>query len=175
MELTDDIDIVKADFAAFTAVMDRLLTQELESFQGISSQFEARDVIDGLLGQLRRQQGRIGEGLHRLAPVVDQAPETADREIRELVAGISLYDALLDQVDRQAAVAKLRGLAETTGDLLGRVQLWLAAMKNWLKGVARQLWALLARLMTPKEWTLKGEAGTGVLGLANVGVEITFG
>jgi hypothetical protein len=29
--------------------------------------------------------------------------------------------------------------------------------------------------MTPKEWMLSGDIGTGPFGLANAGIEITFG
>ncbi|PXV71955.1 hypothetical protein C8R14_1841, partial [Nitrosomonas eutropha] len=31
------------------------------------------------------------------------------------------------------------------------------------------------QVLTPKEWKLQGKVGTGILGLADVGIEITFG
>lgn len=44
-----------------------------------------------------------------------------------------------------------------------------------MKRLLAKVWQIISGLLTPKEWKLSGEAGTGVLGLAKVAIEITFG
>ena len=55
----------------------------------------------------------------------------------------------------------------------------VGGVANWIKQqllkLGAQIWQLISRLLTPKEWTLKGSLGTGPFGLANAEVSITFG
>ena len=44
-----------------------------------------------------------------------------------------------------------------------------------LKRFLSKIWQIISNLLTPKEWKLQGKVGTGILGLADVGIEITFG
>ncbi|MEO6118615.1 MAG: hypothetical protein ABIP37_06050 [Methylotenera sp.] len=57
-----------------------------------------------------------------------------------------------------------------------------AALKNanlnllpFLKQLLSKIWQIISNLMTPKEWKISGEVSGNILGLANVGLEITFG
>lgn len=52
---------------------------------------------------------------------------------------------------------------------------WIRSVLQWLKGISAQLWSILINMLTPKERKISGKVGTGVLGLIDVGVEITFG
>lgn len=63
---------------------------------------------------------------------------------------------------------------------LGRpVQAALHQLKSYLmpllKRFLSKLWQIISHMLMPKEWKLTGKVGTGVLGLADVGIEITFG
>jgi hypothetical protein len=44
-----------------------------------------------------------------------------------------------------------------------------------LKRLLSKVWQIISGLLTPKEWKIQGKVGTGLLGLADVGIEITFG
>ncbi|MBL8075578.1 MAG: hypothetical protein JNL29_14515 [Nitrospira sp.] len=44
-----------------------------------------------------------------------------------------------------------------------------------LKRFLSKIWQIISNLLTPKEWKLQGKVSTGILGLADVGIEITFG
>ena len=45
----------------------------------------------------------------------------------------------------------------------------------WLQNLWSSVWGIIQTLITPKEWKLSGELGTGVLGFAKASIEITFG
>jgi hypothetical protein len=49
--------------------------------------------------------------------------------------------------------------------------------KVWkeIKAISRRLWSMIAHLMKVTQWTVTGQAGTGVLGLASASVSVTFG
>jgi hypothetical protein len=49
--------------------------------------------------------------------------------------------------------------------------------KVWaaLKRAAPRLWSLISHLVKVKEWSVTGEVGTGVLGLARASISVTFG
>ena len=49
--------------------------------------------------------------------------------------------------------------------------------KIWdkLKTVLPRIWSMISHLLAVEEWKVSGQAGTGMFGLAQVGVEITFG
>lgn len=44
-----------------------------------------------------------------------------------------------------------------------------------LKTVLRRIWSMISHLLAVKEWKVSGRAGNGLFGLAQVGIEITFG
>ena len=67
--------------------------------------------------------------------------------------------------------ARRRSLLERFGAGCAKVKSWIPTLKKFLAKV----WQVIARFMTPKEWKLSGELGTGPFGLAKAGIEITFG
>ena len=64
-----------------------------------------------------------------------------------------------------------------------QIPAWLQKVKDWikknlkpkLKKISQGAWKIIANLLTPKSWSIKGGLGTGFLGLANADLEITFG
>ena len=44
-----------------------------------------------------------------------------------------------------------------------------------LKKVVPRVWSMVWHLVKVKEWTVSGQVGTGLLGLAHAGISITFG
>jgi hypothetical protein len=88
----------------------------------------------------------------------------------------------------QAAYEEAQGVEAMTSDLasaepgsdqntgLARVRAWVVDVaKPAIERVAKQLWAILSALLTPKSWTIGGNLGTGVLGLVGENVSVTFG
>src|SRR5680860_194064 len=47
---------------------------------------------------------------------------------------------------------------------VARAKTWLATIASWIKRISSELWALLSKFLTPKEWKLGGKVGNTVLG-----------
>lgn len=66
-----------------------------------------------------------------------------------------------------------------TNQVAAPVQSALQKIKTYLvpllKRFLSKIWQIISNMLTPKEWKLQGKVGTGILGLADVGIEITFG
>lgn len=53
---------------------------------------------------------------------------------------------------------------------------WITGtLMPWLKKLWSSVWAVVQQLVKPTGWKIKGGIGSGVLGLANAEIEITFG
>jgi hypothetical protein len=48
-------------------------------------------------------------------------------------------------------------------------------IKKALSGAWKRLWSLISHLLTIKEWSVSGQAGTGLLGFASATITVTFG
>ena len=53
--------------------------------------------------------------------------------------------------------------------------LWDAAWDTLRSRIFPLLWNIIARLVRVKEWTVGGQVGTGVLGIAQASISVTFG
>ena len=66
--------------------------------------------------------------------------------------------------------------ATSQSNVIGKASSWVSGtLVPWLKNMWGSVWALISKLVTPKEWKIKGSVGTSLLGLANAELEITFG
>ncbi|MTD93916.1 hypothetical protein GIW81_06150 [Hyphomicrobium sp. xq] len=72
-------------------------------------------------------------------------------------------------------VQRMRSLTAAAQAAAAQALSWIGSIMGWLKSLSAQLWSMLANLLTPTQWKMSGKVGTGVLGLIDVGVEITFG
>jgi DNA-binding transcriptional MerR regulator len=135
----------------------------------------------------------VRSGLRRLLETEDR-PERQE-QIKRLIAqtGTQMDDAdeLLRAGSGQPPDRAFRlaaGQTALTGDVEdaqqdaedeqeaedGKESIW-DKIKRWLKRAGRKLWAMISRLVTVKEWSLTGTAGTSVLGLAQASISVTFG
>lgn len=97
-----------------------------------------------------------------------------EQSLSQLSALISRADDLLTMVS--VTVKRAQSVARaTTRKAVTTAKAWLTTIKSWISRISGQLWNLVAGLVTPKEWSIGGEIGTSVLGLANVKLEIRFG
>jgi hypothetical protein len=74
---------------------------------------------------------------------------------------------LSDPVARSAAVSA-QGLTSGAAAILSGVKKALG--RGW-----KRLWSLISHLLTVKEWSVSGQAGTGILGFASATIKVTFG
>jgi hypothetical protein len=79
---------------------------------------------------------------------------------------------LQEAVDTQLAGGPSKTEAPTAHD---RVVSRLSDLMTWLKEALHSFWALISQLLTPREWTIGGKVGTGILGLTEVSASIKFG
>jgi hypothetical protein len=136
---------------------------------------------------LRIIKDEIGE----LQELVKDPPQDLPEGLKEAFAlwaedgGKDVLDACDELSEARSRDAALRALTAVQAfadraDLLlasvsGTVAGWFQTLKNSVRSVVSHVWNVVANLLTVTEWKLSGSLGTGVLGLANVQVEITFG
>ena len=131
------LEVVAADYAALQKVLDKVLSTEMESFQGLSGQYGLYEDVDALMGRMRNVAAQAGRELDELrdGAFEDSALWSASRRVE-------LVDAMLEQLDRFVQVADGRGATLTSGDLLKKLQGWIKIMREWLAGVRKQLAAI---------------------------------
>jgi HPt (histidine-containing phosphotransfer) domain-containing protein len=132
------LDVVAADFTGFRRVLDTVGAKELESFHSLSGQYGMFEDVDLLKGRLEQLAAAIDSELKSLDP------QTAGTGVAAVMRNVDLLDSLLEQLSRYVTVADLRGAALTSGDLLQKLQGWIATLRDWLTGVTRQLQAIAA-------------------------------
>lgn len=81
---------------------------------------------------------------------------------------------IISLIAQKQAAAAASGPTQATTAPTQAASGWISTIAKWIQGISSQLWQLLCHLASPKEWTLKGEVGTSVVGLAKVGIEIKF-
>ena len=52
--------------------------------------------------------------------------------------------------------------------------MWVRVL-DMIKSVSKHLWSMISHLLKIKEWTVSGDGGLSLLGLAKVGISVTFG
>lgn len=136
-----------------------------------------REIIAALQEEVEaiRQESAEIRAMHA------QALEQAERHKVGCQQLIALLDEMLQRGPGQGpdlgwqAASTAKALKEETRrerkKLPGRVwdRIW-----DELKRVLPRIWSMISHLLTVKEWTISGQAGT-VFGLAQVGISITFG
>ncbi|HVA36339.1 MAG TPA: hypothetical protein VNJ51_01865 [Candidatus Dormibacteraeota bacterium] len=165
----------------------RLLTEACRELSDVEPTLEAR--VDGLLKRVEVVTERLETHSTQLRSLARErrgrltGVSTAVQDIGlSLQSMIHLLDAqvewLRDELTRLEQLKTAAGWqpAAPQGQTpVQRVLSWISGLRAQLKKVGGMLWNIIALLLTPKQWTLKGELGTGVLGLFNAGIEIQFG
>ena len=136
-DIVRPLEVVAADFAALQRVLDKVLSTEMESFQGLSGQYGLYEDVDALMGRMRNVAAQASKELNELrdGAFEDSALWAASRRVE-------LLDSMLEQLDRFVQVADARGATLTSGDLLKKLQGWIKIMREWLAGTRKQLAAI---------------------------------
>lgn len=122
------------------------------------------EALEGVKGELRDPSG-TGISLAALA--------------NELKSQIDWLEGLLKRIQVSISSRYTPGINDFRAELLCSVNSSLKRIREYLlpriKRLLSKIWQLIANLLTPKEWKLHGKIGTSLLGLADAGIEITFG
>jgi hypothetical protein len=135
--------------------------------------------VDRIASDLRAE---LSEMANRLPDVEEQRAQAEEirqevRDLRETVIALAGRGAGQDPSMASAAAAQAAAVASDTKYARRRFRDNPAWKRLWqaVKQVAPHLWALISRLVRVKEWSVTGQLGTGVLGLASAGISVTFG
>lgn len=178
------IQVLVDDFNAFEAEVKRELSGEgWTQLPRIMEENGYWDQIQSIQEQLTRLVVLINEKLENIQILFGQngiekySDEERKSKIEELTNLKSLLTAVWGRLQSLISMIEQRQVNAqgVVSQTVHAIKNWALAIATWIKRISAQLWQLLSRLMTPKEWKIKGDVGTGVLGLANVGIEITFG
>jgi hypothetical protein len=129
-------------------------------------------------GEVRGDLWRLREDLVELREEIDRLTASVDTQIAGVQealgagSGQSPGQALQLTAGQTALVDDVND-AEASAQGAGQ-SLW-DRIRHWLGRAGRKLWAMIAHLVRVKEWTLTGTVGTGVLGLAEARISVTFG
>lgn len=173
--------------------------QDVERLRDELTQFSQLNEIGAGLREMRRHEAddlaqfseRVESLLQRLADLLARVNEagaqgSSGRDALSLVSLVNELKAQLAWLEGLFRSLQEMPLSQESGlrDFFARhvahpVQAGLATIRNTLEPLLKRLiakvWQIICNLLTPKEWKLQGKIGTGILGLADVGIEITFG
>jgi hypothetical protein len=135
----DELDVLGADLEGLTKLTGWLMTGDLESVQRLAGQYDMKGEVDAVVAKIPAIQAQVRE---RVGALRDGAGGDVARELAALRGKIGLMDSLLEQLDRYLVILTLRGATQSSGDLLPKLQGWVAVLKGWLAGVERQLSAV---------------------------------
>lgn len=140
---------------------------------------EVGHLVDGLLADLSARE--VNQPLLE-QPVIEQREAAVEiqQQLRELHAAVTDFGRKGPGQDPSVAAsiaAQQAALASDIEDAGKRFPRKIAWSRIWeaFKRVVPHLWALIAHLTRVKEWSVAGQIGGGVLGLASAGITVTFG
>jgi hypothetical protein len=144
--------------------------EDLENFQ--KRAFQLLDRIYRLLHEIEKgnieSQGSAEKTAFSLSTLAN-----------ELKAQLEWLKDILEHVERMIK-ANTERIPEWFEERVAKpVRSALQKLKSYLipilKPFLSKIWQVISNLLIPTEWKLKGNVGTPILGLADVGIEITFG
>lgn len=179
-DFSDEVEDLIADVSETEREIDREFANE--GFSHIRDAMEEGDYLQAfeyirerilsLLDILKERLGRLRSRTMETVEAEDAREDVLKMmELHARLMGLWARLEGLADLTRQKMTAVGRGLSSA----LQITANWLSTLQAWLKRIGGQLWQLLLRLITPKEWKLGGSVGAAPFGLASATIEITFG
>lgn len=167
--LTEDIEGIRSDF-------DRLISGEIleEAPPGlIGDRVMSKEDKDKFWQRIEDTCNDIKYAIEKLIEA-----EQDQEKRRSAFAAISSV-AVLDSESAwlTSHMEGLRQVAIHISQKATKVLNWLINHLNpIMQRISTRLWQLISCLMTPKSWTIQGDAGVSLFGLkGSVGISVTFG
>ncbi len=169
--------------------IDRIVQESEIPVEASGVMFDQVEDLVSKSTELRSRVEILVQEIHQAAaegPELDGLQAKTQQEALLLVATIS---SLNDEVVAFEAAVLLwpedrsMGPALSSKEARASVKRTSSRVSKWvktkvipiLKKVMGKAWSILANLLTPTGWSVSGELGTGILGLAKVELEIKFG
>jgi hypothetical protein len=131
---------------------------------------ELREVSTS--GEHREQIRDTGFAAQTILAVIEDHLEWLGNQIAIVEGTTTVSQTSLHSSRTPPAVGPTPGPAPGP---LSTLRAWAQSLWAFTKRISRSLWHIISGLLTPKEWTLSGEFGTGPFGLAKAGIEVKFG
>jgi hypothetical protein len=161
-----------------------------EAYDRQAAAREDLGVLVNALDEVSRQLSRLADALrHESSEETDRSPDLEEQvtlaeqiapEVRQLTGTATELVAQGTDQEPDLAFSAAAQMAALRSDLRfakKRYSVNRAWKKIWevLTRAAPRLWSLISHLVKVKEWSVTGEIGTGVLGLAQARISVTFG
>lgn len=182
---------LRCDIKATLSDVGRLRKELLEFSELGSIESALRDLRSPLTEDLNEFRNRVAQLLDRIDQLLQEigSLEIAKSKegsvfslstlANELNAQLEWLKGILGHIENMIQDSALsipewfvRQVAGPVRTALNKIKTYMAPL---LKRFLSKIWQIISNLLTPKEWKLQGKVGTGILGLADVGIEITFG
>ena len=173
----DDVEKLRRELLQFSELMS--MEPALREWQMplADDLNEFRDRVAQLLDRIYQLLGEIG------SPELRKSKEGSAFSLstlaNELNAQLEWLKGILEHIENMMQDATrtvpewfINKVKNPVRAALQKIKTYLAPL---LKRFLSKIWQIISNLLTPKEWKLQGKVGTGILGLADVGIEITFG
>lgn len=186
-DLREDIREIRSDISR---LIDELSPDDYSDrfrLRALQRELSQRELPEAnQLNDFIYRTNRLIERLERILAYLDEnaGDETWPEDTNSIGIDLMSYSQTVEREMEflQALLDTLRERAEMYDSTPSLVQ-HIASAKQWLNGsfiptlrrALSRIWQLIAKLLTPKEWKLKGSIGNQVWGLSKVEVEITFG
>lgn len=178
---------------ASSAIIDvkRLRTEILEFEELHQIENTLRELESPVVEDLDEFKNRVSELLYRIYNLLNQiknAPIQVSRPeevlplsilAQELKTQIEWLEGMLTHLQNMIFDPASISPSWVSQNIQKPLKSALSKIKSYLlpfiKKFLSKLWSIISGLLTPKDWKIKGKVGTGLLGLADVEVEVTFG
>ena len=172
-ELNEDVESALIDLRYFESELEKIAVP----FQGLNDIDQDAELL------LVESRERTNQLLRRLARLLQERGEDSataysmmtinnelDAQVRWMRSYVGeLKKTIAERLPSPGAMAL--SLKDTLGIVAHKLKKHLMPI---LKKLSAKLWQIISKMLTPKEWKISGTVGTGLLGLASVGLEITF-
>lgn len=188
--MTNSEDLQRDTEAALGDVK-RLRAELLEFSELMSINPALRELRTPLADDLNEFRNRVAQLLDRIYQLLKEIGSSENRRLKEgsafslstlaneLNAQLEWLKGILEHIENMIQDSTqtipewfVKQVTNPVRAALNKIKVYLTPL---LKRFLSKIWQIISNLLTPKEWKLQGKVGTGILGLADVGIEITFG
>ena len=186
-----DAEDVLQDAEAALEDVQRLRGEILELPELAEIQRDLSDVDELRAEDLEQSRTRIQQLLDRIERLISDVMALKGRShgdgasfrlatlANELNTELYWLQGILEHMGNLVGSSETNRMQVLTKNMARRAHNALAHIRSFiiprLKRVLAKIWQIISNLLTPKEWKIQGKVGGGLLGLADVGVEIAFG